>query len=101
MHVTIDLQFAKKETVSILNICYIKYNSTYKIGFYFLVVFNDIRAVNMTVCWHHLLCFNLVILNFLIWQFTLTRQIDKFKLLSIIFDKSKKICSLIRIPRMT
>jgi hypothetical protein len=43
-------------------------------------------------------CFSLVILNFLIWQFTLTRQIDKFKLLSIISDKSNKICSLIRIP---
>jgi hypothetical protein len=25
MHVTIDLQFGKKETVPILNICYIKY----------------------------------------------------------------------------
>jgi hypothetical protein len=36
-------------------------------------------------------CFNLVILNFLIWQFTLTRQIDKFKLLSSIYDKPKNI----------
>jgi hypothetical protein len=65
-----------------------------------IVVFSDIRAVSMTVCWHHLLfhCFSLVILNFLIWQFTLTRQIDKFKLLPII---SYKICNLIRIPTMT
>jgi hypothetical protein len=43
-------------------------------------------------------CFSLEILNFLIWQFTLTRQIDKFKLLFIISDKK---CGLIRIPRMT
>jgi hypothetical protein len=33
----------------------------------------------------------LVILNILIWQFILMQQIDKFKLLSIISDKSKKI----------
>jgi hypothetical protein len=42
-------------------------------------------------------CFSLVILNFLIWQFTLTGQIDKFKL----FPTNQRKCGLIRIPRMT
>jgi hypothetical protein len=65
--------------------------------------FQRIRAVNMTVCWQVGItcCFSLVILYFPIWQFTLTRQIDKFKLLSIISNKSKKIFSQIRISRMT
>jgi hypothetical protein len=41
-------------------------------------------------------CFSLVILNFLIWQFTLTpRQIDKFKLLPIYhFRQNKENCDL-------
>jgi hypothetical protein len=63
-----------------------------------IVVFNDIRAVSMPVCWHHLLFqfSNFEFSNLAI--FTFTRQIDKFKFLFIISDKK---CSLIRIPRMT
>jgi hypothetical protein len=57
------------------------------------VVFNDIRAVSMTVCWHHLL------FQFSNYQFpNLARQINKFKLLFIFSDKK---CSLIRNPCTT
>jgi hypothetical protein len=55
-----------------------------------IVVFNDIRAVNMTVCWHHLLFqfSNFVFPNLAIYFDA--RQIDKFKLLSVFLTNQKK-----------
>jgi hypothetical protein len=47
MHVTTDLQFAKKKTVPILSIYCIKQNSVYKIGLIFLARgFENIQEIN-------------------------------------------------------
>jgi hypothetical protein len=45
MYVTIDLQFAKKQTVRILNICCIIQYSTDILGFIFLA-FTNIQSLN-------------------------------------------------------
>jgi hypothetical protein len=64
-----------------------------------IVTFNDIRAVNMTVCWHHLLfqfsnfeCPNLVI-------YFDTANSNYY--LTFLINQTKYVLNLIRIPRMT
>jgi hypothetical protein len=64
----------------------------------------QVSQSNLTLFAFSLKCLNyyLHIKHFYFFiTFTLTRHIDKFKLLSIFSDKSKKICSLFRIPKMT